>query len=101
MTTMTHSIDRGFMFFPNRLTSKTTNGFFTFSFNETSVQTPSQDEQILELRKKRFSHKKIGEIFNLSTRKVKQILLDMDHDFEIELAQANLNLQNEKLVSSL
>ena len=82
------------MFFPNRLTSKTTHGFIPFSFEKTTVETISQEEQILELRRQRFSLKKIGKIFNLSERKVKQILLDMDHDFEVELAQ-ELQIQNQ------
>ena len=82
------------MFFPNRLTSKTTHGFIPFSFDKTTVETISQEEQILELRRQRISLKKIGKIFNLSERKVKQILLDMDHDFEVELAQ-ELQIQNQ------
>ena len=82
------------MFFPNRLTSKTTHGFIPFSFEKTTVETISQEEQILELRRQRISLKKIGKIFNLSERKVKQILLDMDHDFEVELAQ-ELQIQNQ------
>ena len=82
------------MFFPNRLTSKTTHGFIPFSFEKTTVETISQEEQILELRRQRISLKKIGKIFNLSERKVKQILLDMDHDFEVELAQ-DLQIQNQ------
>ena len=82
------------MFFPNRLTSKTTHGFIPFSFEKTTVETLSQEEEILELRRQRFSLKKIGKIFNLSERKVKQILLDMDHDFEVELAQ-ELQIQNQ------
>ena len=82
------------MFFPNRLTSKTTHGFIPFSFEKTTVETISQEEQILELRRQRISLKTIGKIFNLSERKVKQILLDMDHDFEVELAQ-ELQIQNQ------
>ena len=88
------SSNTGFMFFPNRLTSKTTHGFIPFSFDKTTVETISQEEQILELRRQRTSLKKIGKIFNLSERKVKQILLDMDHDFEVELAQ-DLQIQNQ------
>ena len=88
------SFNTGFMFFPNRLTSKTTHGFIPFSFEKTTVETISQEEQILELRRQRTSLKKIGKIFNLSERKVKQILLDMDHDFEVELAQ-ELQIQNQ------
>ena len=88
------TFNTGFMFFPNRLTSKTTHGFIPFSFEKTTVQTLSQEEEILELRKQRFSHKKIGEIFNLSPRKVRQILLEMDHDFEVELSQ-DLQIQNQ------
>ena len=91
---MTNSTKRGFMFFPNRLTSKTTHGFIPFSFEKTTVQTLSQEEQILELRRQRQSLKKIGKIFNIQPKKVKQILLDMDHDFEVELAQ-DLQIQNQ------
>ena len=82
------------MFFPNRLTSKTTHGFIPFSFEKTTVQTLSQEEQILELRRQRQSLKKIGKIFNIQPKKVKQILLDMDRDFENELAQ-DLQIQNQ------
>ena len=88
------NLNTGFMFFPNRLTSKTTHGFIPFSFEKTTVETLSQEEQILNLRRQRISLKKIGKIFNLSERKVKQILLDMDHDFEVELAQ-ELQIQNQ------
>lgn len=82
------------MFFPNRLTSKTTHGFIPFSFEKTTVQTLSQEEQILELRRQRQSLKKIGKIFNIQPKKVKQILLDMDRDFENELAQ-DLQIENQ------
>ena len=82
------------MFFPNRLTSKTTHGFIPFSFEKTTVQTLSQEEQILELRRQRQSLKKIGKIFNIQPKKVKQILLEMDPDFENELAQ-DLQIENQ------
>ena len=82
------------MFFPNRLTSKTTHGFIPFSFEKTTVETLSQEEQILELRRQRQSLKKIGKIFNIQPKKVKQILLDMDRDFENELAQ-DLQIENQ------
>ena len=91
---MTNSTNRGFMFFPNRLTSKTTHGFIPFSFEKTTVETLSQEEQILELRRQRQSLKKIGKIFNIQPKKVKQILLDMDRDFENELAQ-DLQIENQ------
>ena len=82
------------MFFPNRLTSKTTHGFIPFSFEKTTVETLSQEEQILELRRQRQSLKKIGKIFNIQPKKVKQILLVMDRDFENELAQ-DLQIENQ------
>ena len=85
------------MFFPNRLTSKTTHGIVPFTRvvnTDNTLETLSQEEQILNLRRQRISLKKIGKIFNLSERKVKQILLDMDHDFEVELAQ-ELQIQNQ------
>ena len=88
------TFNTGFMFFPNRLTSKTTHGFIPFSFEKTTVQTLSQEEQILELRRQRQSLKKIGKIFNIQPKKVKQILLDMDRDFENELAQ-DLQIENQ------
>ena len=82
------------MFFPNRLTSKTTHGIVPFTRVVNTDNTLTRNQQILELRKQRFSHKKIGEIFNLSPRKVRQILLEMDHDFEVELSQ-DLQIQNQ------
>ena len=88
------TFNTGFMFFPNRLTSKTTHGFIPFSFEKTTVETLSQEEQILELRRQRQSLKKIGKIFNIQPKKVKQILLDMDRDFENELAQ-DLQIENQ------
>ena len=88
------NLNTGFMFFPNRLTSKTTHGFIPFTRVVNTDNTLTRNQQILELRRQRTSLKKIGKIFNLSERKVKQILLDMDHDFEVELAQ-ELQIQNQ------
>tara|TARA_B100000123_G_scaffold70850_1_gene50552 strand:- start:95 stop:421 length:327 start_codon:yes stop_codon:yes gene_type:complete len=88
------NLNTGFMFFPNRLTSKTTHGIVPFTRVVNTDNTLTRNQQILELRRQRTSLKKIGKIFNLSERKVKQILLDMDHDFEVELAQ-ELQIQNQ------
>ena len=88
------SSNTGFMFFPNRLTSKTTHGIVPFTRVVKTDKTLTRDQQILELRKQRQSLKKIGKIFNIQPKKVKQILLDMDRDFENELAQ-DLQIENQ------
>ena len=88
------SFNTGFMFFPNRLTSKTTHGIVPFTRVVNTDNTLTRNQQILELRKQRKSLKTIGDTFNIHTRKVKQILLDMDHDFEVKLSQ-DIQIQNQ------
>ena len=88
------SSNTGFMFFPNRLTSKTTHGIVPFTRVVKTDKTLTRDQQILELRKQRQSLKKIGDTFNIQPREVKKILLNLDFDFEVELAQ-DLQIQNQ------
>ena len=82
------------MFFPNRLTSKTTHGIVPFTRVVNTDNTLTRNQQILELRRQRQSLKKIGKIFNIQPKKVKQILLEMDPEFENELAQ-DLQIENQ------